>query len=115
MSPSTSSEPPATPVRPGRTPLTDDEVEAAVGELSGWAYDGGRLVKTFRFPDFRAAVAFVVRLAFEAEALDHHPELTNVYNRVTLALCTHDAGDRVTAMDVALARRVDEASLSSDL
>ena len=92
---------------PSRTPLADDAIEAALASLPGWTRDGDRLVKTYRFGGFREAVAFIVRLAFEAEAMDHHPELTNVYDRVTLALNTHDAGNRITAMDVELARRIE--------
>ena len=93
---------------PGRTPLTDEQIDAA---LSGWrreaAGDGNRIVREVRLGDFRAAFAFLTRVAFEAEALDHHPEITNVYDRVTLALTTHDAGNRVTETDLALAERID--------
>jgi 4a-hydroxytetrahydrobiopterin dehydratase len=101
---------------PGRTPLDPAALAAALAGLPGWHLadgpDGGgvgsnRIVRTFRRGDFRGAVAFLVRVAFEAEALDHHPEITNVYDRVTLALATHDAGDRVTEMDLELARRID--------
>jgi len=52
----------------------------------------------------------MVRLSFEAEDLDHHPELSNVYNRVAIALCTHDAGNRVTQLDVELAQRITQLS-----
>ena len=92
---------------PARAPLDAAAIRAALADLPGWAFEADRLVKTFRVGSFREAVAFVVRLAFEAEAMDHHPELTNVYDRVTLALSTHDAGDRVTEMDLALARRIE--------
>ena len=92
-----------------RTPLADAAIDAALPE--GWrreaAGDGNRIVRDFAFPDFRAAFAFLARVAFEAEAADHHPEIRNVYGNVTLAFSTHDAGDRVTETDLALARRVD--------
>lgn len=91
---------------PGRTPLSDDAITDALAGLDGWALDAGRLVRTWDFDSFREAFAFLTRVAFEAEAMDHHPEITNVYGRVTLALATHDAGDRVTDTDVALARRL---------
>lgn len=96
---------------PARDPLDADALRAALAGLPGWerSVEGGReaIAKTFRLGDFRGAVAFLVRVAFEAEALDHHPEVENVYDRVVLRLTTHDAGDRVTETDLALARRVE--------
>ncbi len=91
---------------PGRLPLSDAARADALAGLDGWSLDADRLVRTWEFGSFREAFAFLTRVAFEAEALDHHPEITNVYGRVTLALATHDAGDRVTDTDVALARRL---------
>ncbi len=85
-------------------PLEQDEIQAALEELPGWRHEHDGLVKTFKFKDFASAIAFVVRVAFECEKADHHPELSNVYNRVTLRFTTHSAGSRVTANDVALAR-----------
>lgn len=87
------------------TALSPDAVRSVLPE--GWAYEGDALTRTFTFADFRAAFAFLVRVAFEAEAADHHPEITNVYDRVTLRLTTHDAGDRVTARDLDLAVAID--------
>lgn len=89
------------------TPLSRDQIDAALAELKGWTLADDRLTKTFELSNFRAAVSFIVRMAFYAEELNHHPEVTNVYNRVTLALTTHDAGDRVTQQDVDLAKRID--------
>jgi 4a-hydroxytetrahydrobiopterin dehydratase len=94
-----------------RTPLTEEEVRAALDGLPGWAHEGDALAKAFTFGDFRQAVAFIVRVAFEAEQRDHHPNLTNVYNRVELALTTHDAGNRVTAKDVDLAQAIEKIRL----
>ncbi len=91
-----------------REPLSDTDCEAALKALPGWAREEDRLVKTFTFPGFREAVAFIVRLAFEAEQLNHHPELYNVYNRVKVALTTHDAGNRITAMDLKLAHAIEQ-------
>lgn len=91
-----------------REPLSPDEIGAALDALSGWTHEGDALAKTFTFGDFREALAFIVRLGFEAEERDHHPNLTNVYNRVELALTTHDAGNRVTQMDVDLARAIEQ-------
>lgn len=90
-----------------REPLTDDQIRDALAGLPGWSHDGDALAKAFAFGDFREALAFIVRVGFEAEQRDHHPNLTNVYNRVEIALTTHDAGDRVTARDVDLARAIE--------
>jgi 4a-hydroxytetrahydrobiopterin dehydratase len=90
-----------------RTPLTDAEIAAALRALPGWSHEERALSKTYRFGTFRDALAFIVRLGFEAEDLDHHPEIANVYNRVGLTLRTHDAGNTVTALDVELARRAE--------
>ena len=90
-----------------REPLSKEEITRALQELDGWIFDNDRFVKQVTFGDFREAMGFIVRVAFEAEALDHHPDLHNVYNRVTLALNTHDAGGKVTAFDVALAKKID--------
>ena len=88
-------------------PLTPAEIAAALPALPGWTHERDALAKEFRFADFRQALAFMVRVGFEAEAMDHHPDWTNVYNRVAIRLNTHDAGGRVTAKDLDLARRIE--------
>ncbi|WP_415908273.1 4a-hydroxytetrahydrobiopterin dehydratase [Oleiharenicola sp. Vm1] len=88
------------------TPLTQDEIAAALRELPGWTLERDALAHTYQFGSFREALSFMVRVGFEAEAADHHPEWTNVYNRVAIRLTTHDAGNRVTARDVALAKKI---------
>ena len=82
---------------------------SAVAQLRGWAPAEGRdaIVKTFSFPDFNAAFGFMTRVALLADKLDHHPEWSNVYNRVEVLLATHNA-DGVTALDVQLASFMDE-------
>ena len=92
---------------PSREPLTPQQIDEALGGLDGWSFDDDRLTKTFSFGSFREAVSFIVRLAFSAEELNHHPDLRNVYDRVEVALSTHDAGGKVTEMDVALARQIE--------
>jgi 4a-hydroxytetrahydrobiopterin dehydratase len=72
--------------------------------------EGEALTKSFKFASFREAFSFMTRVAFEAEAMDHHPDWTNVYNRVTVRLSTHDAGGRVTAKDLELARKIQQIS-----
>jgi 4a-hydroxytetrahydrobiopterin dehydratase len=90
------------------TALKADEREAALGELELWRYDAARdaLVRDFRFADFGAAFGFMTRVALLAEKAGHHPEWSNVYNRVSIALRTHD-DDGVSEKDVALAKAID--------
>lgn len=90
------------------TPLSSAETQAAVKVLRGWKIEADALVKTLTFGSFREAISFLVRAAFEAEAMNHHPDWTNVYNRVTIRLNTHEAGGRVTVKDVELAKRFDQ-------
>ena len=92
------------------TPLTSEEIAAALPALAGWVVEGDSLAKTFTFSNFREAMSFMVRVGFEAEAADHHPEWSNVYNRVVIRLNTHDAGGKITAKDVALARKIQAIS-----
>jgi 4a-hydroxytetrahydrobiopterin dehydratase len=78
--------------------------------LTGWRAADGRpaIAKTYRFADFDAAFAWMSRIAVVAAAADHHPEWTNIYNRVEVVLTTHDAGG-VTDKDIALAAAMDAA------
>jgi 4a-hydroxytetrahydrobiopterin dehydratase len=92
------------------TPLTPEKIKTALASLEGWTLDGDALVKTFEFRSFREALSYMVRVGFEAEALNHHPEWTNVYNRVVVRLSTHDAGDKVTDKDVELAKKFQSIS-----
>jgi 4a-hydroxytetrahydrobiopterin dehydratase len=75
--------------------------------LPGWSGDVHGLTRTWRFRDFRTAMAFMHGAAPAIDAGDHHPEWCNVYDRVSVTLRTHDAGDRVTELDVKLARLLD--------
>ena len=87
---------------------------AALTDLTGWSvYDGDRpaIERTLKFADFNAAFAFMTRVALKAETMDHHPEWSNVYNRVTVLLTTHDAGG-VTELDTTMARFIDDAAKS---
>ncbi len=87
-------------------PLTQAEIADALRALPGWVVEDDALAKEFKFGSFREAMSFMVRVAFEAEAMDHHPDWTNIYNRVRVRLSTHDAGGKVTAKDVTLARKI---------
>lgn len=90
-----------------RTALSPAAIATALKTLPGWRHEGDALRKTFQLKNFREAMSFLVRLAFEAEQRDHHPEITNVYGRVDLVLRTHDADNRVTELDVELARSIE--------
>src|SRR3954453_15527116 len=88
--------------------LSEKERDDLLAGLSGWAYDEGRngIAKSFTFADFSEAFAFMTRVALEAEKADHHPDWSNVWNRVDILLSTHSAGG-ITAKDVALAARIE--------
>ena len=87
--------------------LSETERQEALGALSGWNYDPARrgIAKSFRFRDFGEAFGFMARVALEAEKADHHPEWSNVWNRVDILLTTHDSGG-LTMKDVKLAGRI---------
>jgi 4a-hydroxytetrahydrobiopterin dehydratase len=73
-----------------------------------WKEENNRLAKTFKFHDFKEAFGFMTKVALVAEKMDHHPTWSNVYNKVTIELFTHDAGDVVTEKDRALAKAIDQ-------
>jgi 4a-hydroxytetrahydrobiopterin dehydratase len=87
-------------------PLADDEVRAQLGDLPGWELGDGAIRKEYIFKGFRAAIAFIDRLAEVAIASRHHPDLENHYNRVAVSLTSHDAGG-VTRADLELARAIE--------
>lgn len=88
--------------------LTDAERERLLPTLEGWAPDATRdgIRKSYRFADFTQAFAFMTRVALLAEKADHHPEWSNVYNRVDILLTTHDA-DGLSMRDIDLANAID--------
>ncbi len=84
----------------------------AVGQLTGWIPAGGdrpAIKRRLKFADFNTAFGFMTRVALEADKRDHHPEWSNVYDRVEILLTTHDAGG-VTDRDLELARFIDRAA-----
>ncbi|MEA3038542.1 MAG: 4a-hydroxytetrahydrobiopterin dehydratase [Sphingomonadales bacterium] len=94
--------------------LTDSERDEALGRLPEWRYDADAkaIRRSFVFADFSEAFAFMTRVALAAEKLDHHPDWSNVWNRVDIALTTHDSGG-LTRRDLALARTIDRLALPS--
>jgi 4a-hydroxytetrahydrobiopterin dehydratase len=91
------------------TLLTGKEREKSRSSLKGWSDVEGRdaIRKTFKFKDFNQAFGFMARVALIAEKMDHHPEWSNVYNRIDVTLATHSAGG-LTELDIELARKMDE-------
>ena len=85
--------------------LDEAAVSAALRRTPGWERGGGELRRTYRFRDFREALAFVNRVGGLAEAAGHHPDIDIRYNAVTLVLTTHDAGG-LTSKDFELARTI---------
>lgn len=73
-----------------------------------WKEENNRLKQTFKFSDFQEAFAFMTRVAFLAEAQQHHPNLSNVYNTVDIELTTHDSGNTITDKDRKLAEAIDQ-------
>jgi 4a-hydroxytetrahydrobiopterin dehydratase len=87
-------------------PLSAQEIQTHLGHVPGWTLDGAKIHKTFRFPTFPAAIAFVDKVAVIAQAADHHPDITIHFDRVTLTLSTHDAHG-LTERDFALAAEIE--------
>lgn len=88
--------------------LTDDEIAAALAALPHWTLDADSagITRSFKFGDFVAAFGFMTQVALLAEKADHHPEWSNVYNRVSIRLSTHDC-DGLSRRDMALAAKID--------
>jgi 4a-hydroxytetrahydrobiopterin dehydratase len=87
--------------------LSDDEIETQLDGLVGWARQGDVISKTFKLASFPAAIAFVTHVGFLAEAAGHHPAIDIRYNKVALALSTHDVGG-LSQKDFDLAGAADE-------
>jgi 4a-hydroxytetrahydrobiopterin dehydratase len=85
--------------------LSDAQVAERLAALSGWTLESGMLTRTFTLKDFTAALTFVGAIGHLAEAAGHHPDITINYNRVKLALTTHDSGG-ITEKDFALAAQI---------
>ena len=87
--------------------LSANELDTALTQLDGWSIQDGKLHRQFQFPSFVEAFGFMSSVALVAEAMGHHPEWFNVYNRVTIDLTTHDSGG-ITQLDVDLARKANQ-------
>lgn len=87
--------------------LTDEEIQQALTSLSGWQRNGIAIQRVFRFPDFKAAMQFVNKVAEKAEQANHHPDIDIRYNTITMALVSHDSGG-VTQRDVRMAEAINK-------
>jgi 4a-hydroxytetrahydrobiopterin dehydratase len=89
------------------TPLSLDQIAKLSAELPDWRLENGKLHRDLRFSDFNAAFGFMARVALVAETLGHHPEWSNVWNKVTIDLTTHDVGG-LSDLDVTFAQRINQ-------
>ena len=87
--------------------LSESEIAAALAKLDGWKVVAGKLHREYEFVDFVAAFAFMSGAALVAQAMDHHPEWSNVWNKVRVDLTTHDARG-ITTLDLKLAQSMDD-------
>lgn len=90
-----------------RQKLSESELEQALTELPGWKVKDGKLRKQFKFGSFAEAIGWMVSVALFADKQDHHPEWSNVYNKVQVNLVTHDLDNAISNLDVELARQME--------
>lgn len=91
-----------------RRKLTKNEIQHALDMLNDWQVEDGKLTRQFKFASFAQAIGWMVAVGVEADKIDHHPEWTNVYNRVSVSLVTHDLDNEISNLDVELAQKMDE-------
>lgn len=94
------------------TALGEAEQQDRLREIPGWTIEDGGLARTFKFSNFVTAFGFMASAALVAERMNHHPEWTNVYNRVTVRLTTHEA-DGISSLDFELAAKMSDLAGSS--
>lgn len=87
--------------------LSEKEINDYLEGLEGWTYNDNSLQTSFEFENFKEAFTLMTRIAFEAEAQNHHPDWNNVYNQLEISLSTHDAGG-VTEKDFKLAKAIEK-------
>jgi len=91
--------------------LTENEIKALVNNLPEWKYLNNHIEASFDFADFDSAFNFISEIAAEAKAMDHHPAWSNSYSYVEISLSTHSVGDKVTDLDVEMAKFISRAAL----
>jgi 4a-hydroxytetrahydrobiopterin dehydratase len=93
--------------------LTEAEIRSRLLQLPLWHYDGSHLKRALVFRDFVTAFGFMASVALVAERMSHHPEWSNVYNKVEIRLVTHDADNGISEHDFRLAAKIDEIAASA--
>ena len=94
-------------INPMSAPLNSDQIKLALSGLKHWRLEDDKLLMDIKLSNFSEALSFLVKVGIEAEKINHHPEIHNIYNKVTLKLTTHDDGNRVTEKDIVLARAIE--------
>ncbi|MCY4071170.1 MAG: 4a-hydroxytetrahydrobiopterin dehydratase [Chloroflexi bacterium] len=89
------------------TALSDAEIDKGLAGLNDWSRDGDVLVKSFKFDSYLAGLAFATTVGVIAEGLNHHPDMSIGWRRVTVSFTTHDAGNKLSAKDFAAAKAID--------
>ena len=89
------------------TKLSDAEIDQALAGLQGWSREGDEIVRELQLVDFVAAIGLITQIGILAERMNHHPTLTNTWNRVRIALSTHDVGG-ISDFDMKLAGEINE-------
>ena len=89
------------------TPLSEAEVIERLSKLNNWERDGDSIIKTFKFDSYLAGIAFASTVGVISEGLDHHPDMTIGWRKVTVSFTTHDAGNQLSAKDFAAASAID--------
>jgi 4a-hydroxytetrahydrobiopterin dehydratase len=90
-----------------RKRLTKAELNDALASLPGWTIKDGKLYKQFKFRTFAQALGWMVAVGIAADKMDHHPEWSNIYNRVSVNLVTHDLNNSISGWDILLARKME--------
>jgi 4a-hydroxytetrahydrobiopterin dehydratase len=88
--------------------LDEAEIKSELKKLPDWSVKGNNIEASFDFKGFRDAISFIVQIAIEAEVQNHHPEFHNSYNKVSFSYCTHDAGHKLTDLDIKMASSISE-------
>jgi len=96
-----------------RKKLNQEEIQHALADLPGWLVKEGKLYKQFKFTSFAQALGWMVTVGIQADKMDHHPEWSNVYNRVEVSLVTHDMDNAISSWDVELAQFMEKTAVPS--